>query len=88
MALDRLAHGIAAELRDLAAATEGLAAALCADPDIAGRCLGLLQQFDLIAQSQCELADLLLRLNAGTERDEALQAMRLAGMAERLAQAA
>ncbi len=88
MSLDRLADGIAAELRDLAAATEGLAAALCADPDVAARCLGLLQQFDLIAQSQSELANLLLRLSAGTESGAALQAVRLAGMAERLAQAA
>lgn len=88
MALDRFAGGIAAELRGLAAETENLAATLCADPEVAMRCLSLLQKFDYLAQCQVELADLLLRLSAGAEGPAAVRAVRLSGMAERLAQAA
>ncbi len=88
MALDRFAGGIAAELRGLAAETENLAATLCSDPDVAARCLGLLQKFDYLAQSQVELADLLVRLSAGNDRDTSIRCIRLSALAERLAQAA
>lgn len=81
-----LVPAIAAELRALAAATEELAATLCSDEHLAARCVPLLQQFDLLAQTQAELADLLVRLG-GDER-EALGAVRLSALAERLAKAA
>lgn len=84
MALEALAPRIAAELRAMAAATEALAATICADEEVALRCLSLLQQFDLLAQSQAELAELLLRLGAGSDGEAALKAVRLAGLAERL----
>lgn len=85
MAFDTFAPRIAAELRAMAIATEALAATLCADEEVALRCLGLLQQFDLLAQSQSELADLLLRLGDGHDAEAALKAVRLACLAERLA---
>lgn len=86
MTLAALAPAIAAELRALAAATEELAATLCSDEQLAARCLPLLQQFDLLAQTQAELADLLVRL--GGDASEALGAVRLAALAERLGKAA
>jgi hypothetical protein len=85
MALDILAPRIAAELRSMALATEALAATLCADEEMALKCLGLLQQFDHLAQSQAELAELLLRLGTGSDGETALKAVRLACLAERLA---
>ena len=85
MPLQRFAPRIAAELRHMAAATEALAAELCADEEVALKCLELLQQFDQLAQGQAELADLLLRLGSGTDDESALRAVRLAGLAERLA---
>lgn len=88
MALDLFVASIAAELHGLAATTETLAATLCADEEVAVRCLALLQQFDLLAQSQAELANLLLRLRDGADRDTALAAIRLSGMADRLKRAA
>jgi hypothetical protein len=88
MALDRFAGAIAAELRGLAAETENLAAILCSDPELAAHCLGLLQKFDYLAQSQAELADLLLRLGGGADGDDAVRGVRLSALADRLKQAA
>ena len=88
MTLAALAPAIAAELRAMASATEALAAAICADEQVALKCLPLLQQFDLLAQTQAELAELLLRLGTGPDGAGALQAVRLAALAERLSRAA
>lgn len=88
MALDQLAPRIAAELRTMAAATETLAADLCSDEEMAIKCLALLQRFDLLAQQQAELADLLHRLADGLDGEAALRQVRLAGLADRLTRAA
>jgi len=83
-----LSLGIAAELRAMSESTEALAAAFCADPELAVRCLPLLQRFDLLAQQQAELAALLVRLGEGAMPGQAVAGVRLAALAERLGKAA
>lgn len=88
MSWSPLADRIAAELEGMAAATEQLAEALCSDDEVAQRCLPLLQQFDLLAQQQLELAGLIGRLGEGAGAEEAVRAIRLAALADRLGRAA
>jgi len=88
MAFSTIAASIAAELQAMARTTESLGETLCSDPDVAQRCLPLLQQFDLLAQQQAELARLIAQLGQGSDAQQALGSMRLEALADRLGRAA
>lgn len=87
MGLQQLAPGIASELRAMAEATERLAVVLCEDERFVLNYLPLLQQFDLLAQQQAQLAALLLRLGEGMGGDQALAAVKLSSLADRIRRA-
>lgn len=81
---DRLLSAVADELSSLARRIENLGASAASDSGFAARNMTLLQEVDLIAQTQNELAAV-LRVLADHGPDRALSGVRLEALAERLA---
>jgi hypothetical protein len=82
-----LCAGVADEIREIRAGIERLAHILVADPRFTADYLDQFQMFDLMAQQAEESAHLLDRLAEGRSAGDAIEAVRLTAMQNRLSAA-
>lgn len=80
----RLVRALSAEMQAMRSMVEALAVVLVSDPEILDLYGTELQTFDLLAQKAMESACLLERIATGMAAEEAVAAVRLERMQERL----
>lgn len=81
---NRAFEAIARELSELAQGVEAVGALLLQDTELALRHPVELQAFDRLSQHSAELAALMRRLTQGVDTDEALAALRLHELEQRI----